>query len=336
MAAPLATSVSWPDRRIIVTGGGGFLGSHVVEALRARGVPDEHLCIPRSRDVDLTDQAQVARLYDTAFGEKKADMVIHVAAKVGGIGANRAEPGQFFYANMAMAMHLIEQARLDGLIDRDGRFVHVGTICSYPKHTPVPFREEEMWNGYPDETSAPYGVAKMAGWQMLDAYRRQYGMQSAYVLPVNLYGPRDNFDPDSSHVVAALIRKCVEAADRGDASIEVWGTGIASREFLYVGDAADGIITAAERMTEPAPINLGTNVEVTIKELVNTIARLSGFCADEGELASKIVWDSTKPDGQPRRCVDTSRASDLLGWQAQVSLEQGLTKAIEWYRADRA
>lgn len=312
-------------RRIILTGGAGFLGRHIIERLRARGAAEKDIFVPRRRDFDLTDMASVQRLYRTAFPNAKADMVIHLAAEVGGIGANRANPGRYFYANMAMALHLIEQGRLDGLIERGGKFIQVGTICAYPKFTPVPFKEEDLWNGYPEETNAPYGVAKKAAWQMLDAYRLQYAMRSAYVLPVNLYGPWDNFDLESSHVIPALIRKCVEAQNRGDREIVCWGTGAASREFLYVDDAAEGIIRAAEVMSEPTPINLGAGFEIKIKDLVELIVKLTGF-------GGKIVWDPTKPDGQPRRQLSVERAAQLLGWRAQVSFEEGLKRTIAWFR----
>lgn len=313
------------NKRIIVTGGAGFLGRHVVARLKARGVPDRHIFIPRRRDFELTSERDAAILYRSAFGKDKADVVIHLAAEVGGIGANRKSPGRYFFANMAMALHLIEQARLDGLSERGGKFVQVGTICAYPKFTPVPFKEDELWNGYPEETNAPYGVAKKAAWQMLDAYRLQYGFRSAYVLPVNLYGPHDNFDLESSHVIPALIRKCVEAQERGDAAITCWGTGTASREFLYVDDAAEGILRAAEAMDDPTPINLGASFEIKIKDLVGLIVRLTGF-------KGRIEWDATKPDGQPRRCLDTERASRLLGWRAAVGFEEGLRRTIDWYR----
>lgn len=317
---------SWlAGKRVIVTGGAGFVGRQVIRMLRERGVRDEDVFIPRQADFDLTNEMAVARLYRSAFGQRKADVVVHLAAEVGGIGANRKNPGRYFYANMAMALHLIEQARLDGLIERGGKFVQVGTICAYPKFTPVPFREDELWNGYPEETNAPYGVAKKAAWQMLDAYRLQYGMKSAYVLPVNLYGPHDNFDLESSHVIPALIRKCLEAAARGDKEIVCWGTGGASREFLYVEDAASGIVRAAEAMEEPTPINLGCGFEIKIKDLVELIVKLTGF-------KGGIVWDATKPDGQPRRCLDTARAEKLMGWKAQVGFEDGLKRTIEWYR----
>jgi len=310
---------------MVVTGGAGFLGRFVLERLAARGVPTANVFVPRRRDFDLTTEEGAARLYREAFPGKKVDLVLHMAAEVGGIGANRENPGRYFYANMAMALHLIERARLDGLVERGGKFVQVGTICAYPKHTPVPFREEELWNGYPEETNAPYGVAKKAAWQMLDAYKLQYHMKSAYVLPVNLYGPWDNFDPKSSHVIPALVRKCVEATRLGEPRIVCWGTGLASREFLYVDDAAEGVLRAAEAMDEPTPINLGASFEITIRDLVGLIVRLSGF---KGE----VVWDQTKPDGQPRRCLDTTRAKKLLGWEAKMRFEEGLMRTIEWYR----
>ncbi|MFT3687104.1 MAG: GDP-L-fucose synthase [Phycisphaerales bacterium] len=288
-------------KRIIVTGGAGFLGKCVIAALKRRGVKDSCIFIPRRKDFDLTTESDVIRLYKDAFNGQKADVVIHLAAEVGGIGANRLNPGRYFFANMAMALHLIEQARLDGMIDRGGKFVQVGTICAYPKFTPVPFHEEELWNGYPEETNAPYGVAKKAAWQMLDAYKLQYGMKSTYVLPVNLYGPSDNFDLTTSHVIPALIRKCIEAQSRGDSKIVSWGTGSASREFLYSEDAAEGIVRAAEVMDDPTPINLGAGFEITIKNLVELVVKLTGF-------KGAIEWDATKPDGQPRRCLDVQRA----------------------------
>jgi GDP-L-fucose synthase len=308
-------SIDLSKHRLVVTGGAGFLGRAVIEKLRTRGC--NQIAIPRKREFDLTREEDVVRMYDAY----NPDIVLHLAAEVGGIGANMANPGRYFYANMAMALHLIEQARTRGLT----KFVQVGTICAYPKFTPVPFREEELWNGYPEETNAPYGVAKKAAMVMLDGYQRQYGLKSAYLLPVNLYGPWDNFDLQTSHVIPALIRKCVTAIDEGKKEIVCWGTGSASREFLYVEDAAEGIIRAAEAMDEPTPINLGTNMEITIKNLVELIARLTGF---EG----RIVWDATKPDGQPRRCLDTSRAAKLLGWRAQVGFEEGLRRTIAWWR----
>lgn len=316
----------WSTKRVIVTGGAGFLGRHICESLRTRGVADDRLFVPRRKDYDLTEKDACTRLYREAFPGHKADVIIHLAAEVGGIGANLDNPGRYFFANMAMALHLIEQARVDGLADRGGTFLQTGTICAYPKFTPVPFQEDEIWNGYPEETNAPYGVAKKAAWQMLDAYKIQYGMNGVYVLPVNLYGPHDNFDLHSSHVIPALIRKCVEAKDRGDDRIICWGTGSASREFLYVEDAAEGIIRAAEIMDDPTPINLGASFEITIKDLVELIVQLTGF-------QGAIEWDATKPDGQPRRCLDTDRAKKLLGWQAQVGFEEGLKRTIEWFVA---
>ena len=318
-------NMNYADKRIIVTGGAGFLGRHVIDRLKARGASEANIVIPRKADVDLTSEMDVARFLRSAFGPRKVDVIIHLAAEVGGIGANRANPGRYFFANMAMALHLIEQARLDGLHERGGKFVQVGTICAYPKFTPVPFREEELWNGYPEETNAPYGVAKKAAWQMLDAYKLQYGFRSAFVLPVNLYGPFDNFDLNSSHVIPALIRKCVEAQSRGDKDIVCWGTGSASREFLYVDDAAEGILRAGEMMDDPTPINLGASFEIKIKDLVELIVKLTGF-------KGAITWDATKPDGQPRRCLSTEKAAKLLNWRAQVSFEEGLKKTIDWYR----
>jgi GDP-L-fucose synthase len=314
------------DKRIILTGGAGFVGKVIQHKLFDRGVSPANLFIPRKKDFDLTREPDVQRLLATAFGAPgKTDVIIHMAAEVGGIGANRENPGRYFYANMAMALHLIEHARLDGLIARQGKFLQVGTICSYPKFTPVPFNENELWNGYPEETNAPYGVAKKAAGQMLDAYRLQYGLKSAYVLPVNLYGPGDNFDPRSSHVIPALIRKVVEAQSRGEHQITCWGTGSASREFLYVDDVAEGIVRAAEVLDEPTPVNLGASFEVKIKDLVETIARLADF-------RGQILWDPTKPDGQPRRCLDTTRAKQLLNWQAQMPFEEGLRRTITWWR----
>ncbi|MFW5877440.1 MAG: GDP-L-fucose synthase family protein [Myxococcota bacterium] len=314
------------DKRIVVTGGAGFLGGEVCRRLRDRGVPQDHLFVPRRPEYDLTQEEACVRLYRDAFGGEPVDVVLHLAAEVGGIGANQANPGRYFYANMAMALHLIEQFRLQGLAQRGSKFVQVGTICAYPKHTPVPFEEKDLWNGYPEETNAPYGVAKRAAWQMLEAYRLQYNMRSAYVLPVNLYGPNDDFDLETSHVIPALIRKCVHAQRSGETFIQCWGTGKASREFLYVTDAAEGILRATEVVDEPTPINLGTGAEITIRNLVEQIAELSGF---EGE----IRWDPSRPDGQPRRCLDVTRARRLLDWEAEVELRDGLARTIEWWRA---
>ncbi len=302
--------------RVTVTGGAGFLGEAVCERLAARGVSE--VAVPRRSDYDLVHEADAVRMYD----DLRPDVVLHLAGEVGGIGANRANPGRYFYANMAMALNLIEQARARGI----RKFVQVGTICAYPKHTPVPFHEEDLWNGYPEETNAPYGVAKKAALVMLAGYRQQYGLASSYLLPVNLYGPRDNFDPESSHVIPALIRKCETARREGRDHIECWGTGVASREFLYVDDAAEGVIRAAEVMEEPTPINLGTNQEISIRDLVCLVAKLVGF-------AGEIRWDPTKPDGQPRRCLDVTRAQEQLGWSAVVPFEKGLQQTIDWWRA---
>jgi GDP-L-fucose synthase len=320
-----STPTDLAGKRIALTGGAGFLGSVIAEKLHKRGATN--IFIPRRADYDLTTESGCTRMYEDA----KPDVVLHLAAEVGGIGANQQNPGRYFYANMAMAMHLIELARINNI----EKFVQVGTICAYPNDTPVPFTEENLWEGYPEATNAPYGVAKKAAMVMLDAYRMQYGLKSSYVLPVNLYGPNDNFNLNSSHVIPALIRKCVEAQDANADTIEVWGTGSASREFLYVDDAAEGIIRAAETMNEPIPINLGASFEVKIKDLVELIARLTGFALSASDLQSKIRWDSTKPDGQPRRCLDTTRAKNLLDWQAEIGFEQGLTRTIEWFRVHR-
>lgn len=301
---------------VAVTGGGGFLGQAVLERLAARGVA--RVAVPRRQDYDLVHEADVIRMYE----ELRPDVVLHLAGEVGGIGANRANPGRYFYANMAMALNLIEQARVHGI----RKFVQVGTICAYPKFAPVPFHEDALWEGYPDETNAPYGIAKKAALVMLDGYFRQYGLASSYLLPVNLYGPGDNFDPASSHVIPALIRKCEAARLEGLDHIECWGTGSASREFLYVDDAAEAIIRAAELLEKPEPVNLGTNQEISIDDLVKLIAKLVGF---EGE----IRWDASKPDGQPRRCLDVTRAGENLGWKATVPFEEGLKKTIAWWRA---
>ena len=302
--------------RILVTGGAGFLGGFVMEKLRERGYSD--LVTFRRKDYDITREDEVERLY----ADVKPAAVVHLAAEVGGIGANRDNPGRFFFANMAMGMHLIEGARKHGV----KKFVQTGTICAYPNHTPVPFREEELWNGFPEVTNAPYGIAKKALLMMCQAYRQQYGLNAVYLLPVNLYGPNDNFHLHTSHVIPALVRKCVQARMNGDATITAWGTGSASREFLYVEDCAEGLVTAMERYDSPEPMNLGSGREITIKELTQLVARLSRF---EGE----IVWDSTKPDGQPRRCLDVSRAWNAIGFRAKTTLEDGLRKTIEWFEA---
>ena len=306
------------NERICVTGGAGFLGRFVLDKLRERGVSDEQIIVPRRRDYDLTRETDTRRMYDHA----DPTVVIHLAAEVGGIGANREQPGRFFFANAAMGLHLIEIARERGL----KKFVQTGTVCAYPKFAPVPFREADLWNGYPEETNAPYGVAKKALFVMLDGYRRQYGLDSSVVVPVNLYGPHDNFDLKTSHVIPALIRKAEAARQAGDEKMICWGTGSASREFLYAEDAAEGIVRAAERISDPEPINLGTGREITIRDLVELIVKLVGF---EG----RIEWDTSKPDGQPRRCLDTSRARERLDWEAQVGFEEGLKRTIEWWRA---
>ena len=305
------------QQRIVVTGGAGFLGQAVCRTLRERGVPSDRIIVPRRREFDLTVEADVARLYDQA----RPDVVIHLAAEVGGIGANMAHPGRFFFANLAMGLHLVEHARRNGL----KKFVHTGTVCAYPKHCPVPFREDDLWNGYPEETNAPYGVAKKAIFVMLDGYRREYGMASAVALPVNLYGPGDNFDPASSHVIPALIRKCEEARLAGADDVVCWGTGSATREFLYVDDAAEGIVRAAEVMEEPVPINLGGGAEIAIRDLVVKVAAACGF-------TGRVVWDASKPDGQPRRGLDISRARSLLGWQPRQTFDAGLAATVAWWR----
>ena len=310
--------LDWPKERIVVTGGAGFLGSFVVEALRTRGARE--IFIPRSKDYDLVKMDAVRSLYR----EARPTLVLHLAARVGGIGANRDNPGRFFYENLMMGVQLIEVAREVGL----KKFVALGTICAYPKHCPVPFREEDIWNGYPEETNAPYGLAKKMLLVQSQAYRQQYGLNSTVLFPVNLYGPRDNFDPHSSHVIPALIRKCIEARERGERRVVVWGTGEASREFLHVRDAAEGILAAAERYESSEPVNLGAGFEIKIRDLVPMIARL---CRFEGE----VTWDKTKPDGQPRRMLDTSRALREFGWKAQIGFEEGLRETIDWYERNR-
>ena len=308
-----------PSDVIVVTGGAGFLGGFVVRDLKERGY--RNIIVPRRKEYDLTLEADVERLY----ADHKPAVVMHLAAEVGGIGANRDNPGRFFFANAAMGLHLIEGARKNNV----KKFVQVGTICAYPKFTPVPFREEELWNGYPEETNAPYGVAKKALLVMCQAYRQQYGLNSIYLLPVNLYGPNDNFDLHTSHVIPALIRKCVEARDRGDQQITAWGTGSASREFLYVEDCAKGLVTALEKYDSTEPMNLGSGREITIKDLTELVARLANF-------KGRIIWDTTKPDGQPRRCLDVTRAKKEIGFVAGTSLEDGIANTIAWYEKHRA
>lgn len=308
------------QRRVVVTGGGGFLGSYVLEGLRARGVPDDQIFVPRSADYDLRDRDAITRMMEVA----RPDLIIHLAAVVGGIGANRDNPGRFCYDNLIMGVQLIEYARRFGV----EKFVTAGTICAYPKHTPVPFKEEDLWDGYPEETNAPYGLAKKMLLVQSQAYRAQYGMNAIYLLPVNLYGPRDDFDLHTSHVIPALIRKCLEAKSAGAPTIPAWGDGSPSREFLHARDAAEGILTAAARFDGPEPVNLGTGGEITIHDLLHKIMKLTGY---EGE----VVWETDKPNGQPRRCLDTSRAEALFGWRAQIGLDEGLEETIAWYRAER-
>lgn len=308
-------------QRIVLTGGAGFLGQQVYAQLFAAGISPDQIAIPRRTEYDLTKSYQVARMY----ADFKPTLVIHLAAEVGGIGANRENPGRYFYANLAMGMHLIERARQAGV----KKFVQIGTVCAYPKHTPVPFKEEDLWSGYPEETNAPYGVAKKALLVMLQAYRAQYGFNGIYLLPVNLYGPGDNFELASSHVIPALIRKFVEAKARGDKKVDVWGTGTASREFLYVEDCARAILLAAERYDEAEPINIGSGCEITIRDLAAKIQQLVGY---EGQIA----WDPAQPDGQPRRRLDCTRARERLGFTAEVDLDEGLRRTVEWYQSSRS
>ena len=308
----------WRNKHLCVTGGAGFLGLHLVNALREHGASD--ISVVRSKDYDLRDFAAIQRM----LKDISPDVVIHLAARVGGIGANLAHPAEFFYDNLTMGVQLLHESWRAKV----GKFVAIGTVCAYPKFTPVPFREEDLWNGYPEETNAPYGLAKKMLLVQSQAYRAQYGFSSIYLLPVNLYGPGDNFELESSHVIPALIRKCVEAKERGENKIVVWGTGRPSREFLYVDDAAQAIVLATERYDDSQPVNLGSGTEITIKDLVHVIARLTGF---NGE----VVFDPSKPDGQPRRSLDTRKAEKLFGFRAKTLLEEGLTKTIEAYADSR-
>lgn len=304
-------------KRIVITGGAGFLGARIQARLQALGVPQENVLVPLIEDYDLTTEADVIRMYS----DMAPDVVIHLAAEVGGIGANLDNPGRFFFANMAMGLHLIEHARIVGL----EKFVQIGTVCAYPKFTPVPFKENDLWTGYPEETNAPYGIAKKALLVMLQAYRTQYELNGIFLLPVNLYGPGDNFDPRTSHVIPALIRKFVQASRRGDEKVEIWGTGSASREFFHVDDCARGIVLATQQYDHPDPVNLGAGFEITIKDLALKIKRMTGF-------AGELVWDTSKPDGQPRRCLDTTRARERFGFSAEVGFDEGLQQTIDWYR----
>jgi len=309
----------WADKTVMITGGSGFLGSHLVDELRRRS-DAVNVFIPRSDRYDLRNRESIRR----AFEDSGADIVIHLAATVGGIGANAANPGRYFYDNAVMGIELIEQARQYGV----DKVTILGTICAYPKHTEVPFSEEDLFDGYPEETNAPYGIAKRSLLTQSRAYRDQWGFNSIYLLPVNLYGPRDDFDLETAHVIPAIIRKCIEARERGDDTITAWGTGEPTREFLYVKDAADGILDATERYNSSDPVNLGSGNEISIRELVETIAELTGF---EGD----IEWDTSKPDGQPRRKLDTSRAKARFNWEAVTPFREGLGTTIKWYETHR-
>ncbi|HLE64476.1 MAG TPA: GDP-L-fucose synthase [Pyrinomonadaceae bacterium] len=308
----------WEGKHVLVTGGAGFLGSYVVEKLRARGC--SKIVVPRSRDYDLRERDAIVRLYE----KTKPQIIIHLAAVVGGIGANRSNPGKFFYDNSIMGIQLMEYARRFGV----EKFVAVGTVCAYPKFTAVPFKEDYLWDGYPEETNAPYGLAKRMLLVQAQAYRVQYGFNAIYLLPVNLYGPRDNFDLETSHVIPALVRKCVEARESGQKEVVLWGDGSPTREFLYVEDAAEGILLFTECYNEPEPVNLGTGDEIAIRDLAELIATAVGVTGD-------IVWDSTKPNGQPRRCLDISRAENLCGFRAKTRLPEGIAKTVAWFERNQ-
>jgi len=310
--------MQWSDKRVVVTGGAGFLGTFLVEKLLARGCNE--VFVPRSTEFDLRERDQIIRLYE----QVKPHIVIHLAAVVGGIGANQANPGRFFYDNAIMGIQLMEYARLAGV----EKFVATGTICAYPKFCPVPFREDDLWNGYPEETNAPYGLAKKMMLVQAQSYREQYGFNAIYLLPVNLYGPRDNFDLQTSHVIPALIRKFAEANESGSEEVVLWGDGSPTREFLFVEDAAEGVLLATERYDGPLPVNLGTGEETTIKNLAEMIAR-------EVKFSGRFVWDTSKPNGQPRRCLDVSRAKDLFGFDAVHRLRDGIPKTVAWFMANR-
>ena len=310
--------MNWPEKRICVTGGAGFLGTHLIEDLRARGATN--IFIPKIEEYDLVDPAAIKQM----LADSNPDVIIHLAAHVGGIGANREHPAEFFYDNLMMGVQLMHQAYLRGV----EKFVAIGTVCAYPKFTPVPFKEDDLWIGYPEETNAPYGLAKKMLLVQSQAYREQYGFNSIFLLPVNLYGPGDNFDPRSSHVIPALIRKCIEAQESRTGQIVVWGDGTPTREFIFAKDAARGIALATEQYNESLPVNIGSGFEISIKDLAEKIARLTGF---EGDL----VWDTSKPNGQPRRALDTRRAQEKFGFEAQTDFDEGLQRTIDWYRANR-
>ncbi len=311
----MSESTFWQDKRICVTGGAGFLGSFVTEKLKARGAGE--IFIPTIEEYDLVQPASIRQMLE----DSRPDIIIHLAAQVGGIGANREHPAEFFYNNLMMGVQLMHEAWLRGI----QKFVALGTICAYPKFTPVPFKEDDLWNGYPEETNAPYGLAKKMLLVQAQSYRQQYGFNAIFLMPVNLYGPRDNFNPDSSHVIPALIKKCLEAKESGAESIEVWGDGSPTREFLYVEDAAEGILLATEKYNKSEPVNLGSGMEISIKDLVELIARLTGF---EG----RLVWDTSKPNGQPRRRLSVDRARQEFGFEAQIDFEEGLRRTIDWYK----
>jgi GDP-L-fucose synthase len=309
----------WAGKRVLVTGGGGFLGSRVVTKLRTK-LPAA-VFVPRRQNYDLVKGEDVLRVYEDA----RPDVVIHLAGEVGGIGANRANPGRFFYNNLMMGIQMMDMARQTAV----QKFVAIGTICAYPKDTPVPFKEEDLWNGYPEETNAPYGLAKKMLLVQAQAYRQQYNFNAIYLLPVNLYGPADNFDPETSHAIPAIIRKCIDAVNSGASEVVLWGSGNPTREFLHVDDAADGILLASENYSGSEPVNLGTGMEISIKELSSLIAQFTGF-------RGRIAWDNSKPDGQPRRCLDVARAKDLFGFRARIPFEQGLQDTIRWYQAQHS
>jgi GDP-L-fucose synthase len=308
----------WKDRRVCVTGGAGFLGSFILEKLQERGA--SNIFVPHIEDYDLVNPVDIQRMFDDA----RPDIIIHLAALAGGIGANRARPADFFYINLMMGVQLMHQAWKRGV----EKFIALGTVCAYPKFTPIPFKEENIWDGYPEETNAPYGLAKKMLLVQAQAYREQYDFNAIYLLPVNLYGPRDNFDLETSHVIPALIRKYIEAQERGDEEVVLWGDGSPTREFLYAGDAAEGILKAAELYNRSDPVNLGSGQEISIKELSETVARLTGY-------QGKIVWDTSKPNGQPRRALDTTKAEQYFGFRARTSFEEGLRRTIEWYKEHR-